>query len=186
MLEVILDGFIDTLKLIPYLLVTFILLECIEHKLNNKNYKLLSENRKFGPVIGSVLGAIPQCGFSSMSSSLFSSRVITIGTLVSVFLSTSDEMIPIMISENVSIMLLLKIIGFKILVGVIVGIIVDILFKQRENNNHIHEMCKEDNCSCDKDGIIISSIKHTLKIGLFILTANVLIDITIEILGKTV
>ena len=184
MIDVILDGVIDTLKLLPYLLVTFLLLEFMEYKLSHKNYKLLTKNNKFGPIIGSVLGALPQCGFSSMASGLFSSRVITIGTLIAVFLSTSDEMLPIMISEHTSIILLLKIVGFKVLVGIIIGIIVDLLFKQKEEHNHIHEICESDNCACEKDGIILSSIKHTLKIGLFILIANLLINIVIEKVGE--
>jgi len=184
MIDVILDGVIDTLKLLPYLFVTFIILEFIEHKLNHKNKELLSKNKKYGPFIGSILGALPQCGFSSMSSELFSSRVITIGTLVSVYLSTSDEMLPIMISEHTSIILLLKIIGFKVIIGIIVGIIVDLIIKRKEEHNHIHDLCEEDHCECEKDGIIISSIKHTLKIGLFVLIVNLLINIVIFKVGE--
>ena len=184
MLEVIQDGVLDTLKILPYLLVTFIILELIEHKLSHKNKEILSNNKKYGPFIGSILGALPQCGFSSMASELFSSRVITIGTLVAVYLSTSDEMLPIMISEKVDILLLLKIIGFKIIIGMIVGLIIDLIIKKKEEHNHIHEKCVEDKCSCEKDGIIISSIKHTIKIGLFILIVNLLLNVLIEKVGE--
>lgn len=184
MLDIILDGIVDTLKILPYLLITFILLEFIEHKLNHKNKDILSNNKKYGVFVGSILGALPQCGFSSMASNLFSSRVITIGTLVAVFLSTSDEMLPIMISEHTDILLLLKIIGFKVVVGIIVGLIVDLIFKKQEEHEHIHEMCEEDHCECEKDGIILSSIKHTLKIGLFILLANLIINIVIYKIGE--
>ena len=106
MLDVIKDGLLDTLKILPYLLITFIILEFIEHKLSHKNKDMLSKNKKYGPFIGSILGALPQCGFGAMASELFSSRVIRVGTLVSVYLSTSDEMLPIMISEKVNILLL--------------------------------------------------------------------------------
>ena len=184
MLDVIKDGVLDTLKIFPYLLITFIILEFIEHKLSHKNKEILSKNKKYGPFIGSILGALPQCGFGAMASELFSSRVITIGTLVAVYLSTSDEMLPIMISEKVDILLLLKIIGFKILIGIIVGIIIDLILKKKEEHNHIHDLCEEDHCKCEKDGIIMSSIKHTLKIGLFILIANLLINILIFKLGE--
>ena len=184
MIDVIQDGVLDTLKILPYLLVTFIILELIEHKLSHKNKEILSNNKKYGPFIGSILGALPQCGFSSMASELFSSRVITIGTLVAVYLSTSDEMLPIMISEKVDILLLLKIIGFKIIIGMIVGLIIDLILKKKEEHNHIHEICVEDKCSCEKDGIIISSIKHTIKIGLFILIVNLLLNILIEKVGE--
>ena len=184
MLDVIKDGLFDTLKILPYLLITFILLEFIEHKLSHKNKEMLSKNKKYGPVIGSILGALPQCGFSSMASELFSSRVITIGTIVAVYLSTSDEMLPIMLSENVNILLLLKIIGFKVLVGMIIGVIIDLIIKTKEESNHIHDLCEEEHCKCEKDGIILSSIKHTLKIGLFILIANLLINVIIFKVGE--
>lgn len=184
MLDVIKDGLFDTLKILPYLLITFILLEFIEHKLSHKNKEMLSKNKKYGPFIGSILGALPQCGFSSMASELFSSRVITIGTIVAVYLSTSDEMLPIMLSENVNILLLLKIIGFKVTIGMIIGVIIDLIIKNKEESNHIHDLCEEEHCKCEKDGIILSSIKHTLKIGLFILIANLLINIIIFKVGE--
>ena len=184
MLDVIKDGLFDTLKILPYLLITFILLEFIEHKLSHKNKEMLSKNKKYGPFIGSILGALPQCGFSSMASELFSSRVITIGTIVAVYLSTSDEMLPIMLSENVNILLLLKIIGFKVIIGMIIGVIIDLIIKNKEESNHMHDLCEEEHCKCEKDGIILSSIKHTLKIGLFILIANLLINIIIFKVGE--
>lgn len=187
MQECLMDGLMDTIKLLPYLLITFILLELLEHKLSKKNEKVLAKNKKYGPILGGILGALPQCGFSAMASNLFSSRVITIGTLVAIFLSTSDEMLPIMLSEQVDIMLLIKIIGFKVLVGIIVGIIVDLILRKRESKKEettISEICEHDNCHCEKDGIILSSIKHTLKIGLFILIANLGINMIIYYIGE--
>ena len=185
MKECLQDGLMDTIKLLPYLLITFLILEFLEHKMNKKNEKILTKNKKFGPIFGGLLGALPQCGFSAMASSLFSGRVITIGTLVAIFLSTSDEMLPIMLSENVDIMLLVKIIGFKILVGITVGFIVDLLIKRKEEKHvHISEICEHEHCDCKKDGIILSSIKHTIKIGLFILIANLLINVVIYKVGE--
>ena len=107
MADCLMDALMDTLKLLPYLLVTFLLLEFIEHKLSKKNEKILKKNKKVGPIVGGLLGGLPQCGFSSMSAELFSGRVITMGTLIAVFLSTSDEMLPIMLSEKVDPMLML-------------------------------------------------------------------------------
>ncbi len=186
MKDCLMDGLIDTAKLLPYLLITFIILELLEHKLSKKNEKLLKENQKVGPVLGGLLGALPQCGFSAMASSLFSGRVITIGTLVAVYLSTSDEMLPIMLSEHADTKELLLIICFKVLVGIIVGVIVDLILKKKEEktHNHIHHMCEEEHCHCDDDGIILSSIKHTIKIGLFILIANLLINLIIFKVGE--
>ncbi len=185
MLDSLLDAFLDTLKILPYLLVTFILLEMLEHKLTKKNEKILTKAKKGGPILGGLLGALPQCGFSSMAANLFSSRVITMGTLIAVFLSTSDEMLPIMISEKVDILLVLKIIGFKILVGIIIGFIVDMIYKKKkEEHEHIHDLCEDEHCDCEHDGIILASIKHSLKIALFILIANILINLIIFKVGE--
>ena len=197
--DCLMDGLLDTLKLLPYLLVTFIVLELLEHKLSKKNEKVLSKNKKFGPILGGLLGSLPQCGFSAMASNLFSGRVITIGTLVAIFLSTSDEMLPIMLSEKTDITILLRIVGFKILVGIIVGFIVDFVLRKKEEKDHeerihhhkhkgvdncISEMCEHGNCHCEKEGIIVSSIKHTLSIGLFVLIANLGINLIIYYVGE--
>jgi len=188
MIDAIVDGLIDTLKLIPFLLVTFLLLEFIEHKLSKKNEKILTKNKKFGPILGGLLGAVPQCGFSSMAANLFSARVITMGTLIAVFLSTSDEMLPIMIGEHRNIKELLLIVGFKVIVGIIIGFIVDIIFKHKDKeedeHEHIEEMCEHEHCNCKHENIFISSIKHTIKIALFILIANLGINLIIYFIGE--
>lgn len=184
MIDCLLDALLDTLKLLPYLLITFLLLELLEHKLSKKSEKILSKNKKYGPALGGVLGGLPQCGFSAMAANLFSSHIITIGTLIAIFLSTSDEMLPIMLSENVDFSIILKIIGFKVIVGIIIGFMVDLFYQRKDKNNNINEMCEHDHCHCDKDGVIISSIKHTLKTGLFILIANILIGLIIFFVGE--
>jgi hypothetical protein len=185
MLDILLDALFDTLKLLPYLLVTFLVLEYLEHKLSKKNEKVLANNKKYGPIFGGLIGGIPQCGFSAMASNLFSSRVITIGTLIAVFLSTSDEMLPIMIGEKMEILSILSIIGFKVLVGIIIGLFVDIVFNKYNKNHHeIHHMCEEEHCECENDGILLSSIKHTIKIGLFILIANIIIGLLLNYIGE--
>ena len=186
MKDCLVDGLIDTLKLLPFLLITFIVLEFIEHKLSKKNQNVLSKSKKYGPFLGGVLGALPQCGFSAMAANLFSVKVITMGTLIAVFLSTSDEMLPIMISEKVELLLLIKILVFKIIVGIFIGFMVDFLYQKKQDvkKEDIGEICEHDHCSCKKDGIILSSIKHTIKIGLFILIANLLINVIIFKIGE--
>lgn len=184
MKECIVDALIDTLKLFPYLLITFLLLEFLEHKLDNKNEQLLRKNKKIGPLVGSILGALPQCGFSAMASSLFSSKVITMGTLIAVFLSTSDEMLPIMVGEKMPIVNILQIIGFKVLIGIFIGFIVDLIWKSQKEHEHIHELCESEHCSCEEEGIFLSSLKHTLKIVLFILIANVILNSIIYFIGE--
>ena len=186
MQDALIEGLIDSLKLLPYLFITFLFLEIIEHKLSNKNEKLLRTNKKIGPVAGGLLGGLPQCGFSAMASNLFSSRVITTGTLIAIFLSTSDEMLPIMLSEQVNILVLLRIVGFKVLIGITVGYIIDLIFRknEEEKKEHIHELCEHENCHCEEEGVILSSVKHTLKIGLFILIANLSINLIIYYIGE--
>ena len=187
MMDVLMDALIDSLKLLPYLFVTFIILEFFEHKLSKKNEKLLTKNRKYGPILGGMLGAFPQCGFSTMASNLYSSGVITVGTLIAVFLSTSDEMLPIMLGEKINPMTIFKIVGFKVVVGIILGLIIDVIYKRINKKNkkkEIHDLCEKEHCDCEHDGILLSSIKHALKIGLFILLANVSINLIIYYLGE--
>ena len=185
MLDCLLDGLMDTIKLLPYLFVTFLVLEFMEHKMSKKSQKILEKNQKFGPILGGLLGALPQCGFGTMCASLFSSKVITMGTVIAVFLSTSDEMLPIMISEKADPMILLRLIGFKVVVGIIVGLFVDFLYHQKhDNEDHIHDLCEHDHCSCEHDNLFVSSLKHTLKIGFFILVANLVINLIIFFIGE--
>lgn len=186
MKECLIDCLVDTLKLLPYLLITFLVLELIEHKISNKNQKILSKNKKYGPIFGGLLGALPQCGFSSMAANLFSARVITMGTLIAIFLSTSDEMLPIMLSEKVDIMILLKIIVFKIAIGIVIGFIIDLLYRKSNDSKDIKikDVCEHEHCNCEKHSIIVSSLIHTLKIGLFILIVNLFINIVIYKIGE--
>ena len=184
MMDCIMDGLIDTLKLLPYLLVTFLVLEFIEHKLSKKNQKVLEKNKKLGPLLGGLLGALPQCGFSSMAANLFSARVITMGTLIAVFLSTSDEMLPILLSEKADIKLILGIVGFKVVVGIIIGFIIDLIYRKKTEKEEIKDLCEHDHCDCKHKNIIVASIIHTLKIGLFVLIANLLINLIIYKVGE--
>ena len=101
MLEVIEDTILDSIKLFPFLFITYLIMEYIEHRTSNKAKETIKKSGKFGPLIGSLLGIVPQCGFSVSATNLYAGSVITLGTLISVYLSTSDEMIPVMISESV-------------------------------------------------------------------------------------
>ena len=183
MLDVIKDSLLDVLKLIPFLFVAFLLLEYIEHKINKKNEKILVNNKKLGPVVGGVLGAFPQCGFSAMATKLFSSRVITLGTLIAVYLSTSDEMLPILISNGAKIEVILKIIGIKVLIGIVIGFIIDLVYRKKEEKHHIHEECVHDHCHCEK-GIFKSSLHHTISIIVYLLITILLLNTVIYYVGE--
>ena len=172
MKEVIIDSLIDTLKLIPFLIIVFLFMELLEHKFSKKSKNIIKNSGNIGPIYGSLLGVIPQCGFSVAATNLFSARIISIGTLVAVYLSTSDEMLPIMLSEKVPIITLAKVIGLKILIGMLVGFIVDLILKKDEKE-HVHDLCEHSHCSCD-ESIFKSVIIHTLNITFFILVIAII------------
>ncbi|MBR3660676.1 MAG: arsenic efflux protein [Bacilli bacterium] len=178
MIDIILDTLIDLLKIIPFLFAAFLIMEYFEHNLKSK--KLIS-NKKYGPLLGSILGAVPQCGFSVMATNLYGARVITIGTLMAVYLSTSDEMLPLLISNHASIKLVITIILIKIIIGIIFGYLLDLFYKKENKNNY--EICKHDHCHCD-DNIFKSSIIHTLKISLYILITTFILNTLIYYLGE--
>lgn len=183
MKEVILDTIIDSLKLIPFLLVAFLIIELLEHKLNNKTKNIITKSKKIGPIIGSLLGVIPQCGFSVMATNLYITRIITLGTLISIYLSTSDEMLIIMISEKVEISLILKILLIKIFFGIIYGLIIDkIINKKKKDKETNYELCDEEHCDCNHS-ILLSAIKHTLHITLFIFIITLIINTIFTLLG---
>jgi len=185
MKEVILDTLLDTIKLIPFLFIAFLLIELMEHKLSNKSKKIITKSKKYGPVLGSLLGALPQCGFSVMATNLYVTRIITLGTLISIYLSTSDEMLPILISEKAPFNLIAKIILIKVLLGIIYGIITDILFtkvfKNKDKENY--EICDKEHCHC-KEHILLSALKHTLKIALFILITTFILNTLFHYVGE--
>lgn len=183
MKEVILDTIIDSLKLIPFLLVAFIIIELLEHKLNNKTKNIITKSKKVGPIIGSLLGVIPQCGFSVMATNLYITRIITLGTLISIYLSTSDEMLIIMISEKVQLSLILKILLIKIFFGIVYGLIIDkIINKKKKDKETNYELCDEEHCDCNHS-ILLSAIKHTLHITLFIFIITLIINTIFTLLG---
>lgn len=184
MIDIILDTIIDGLKLFPFLFIAFLILEMFEHKISNKNKKIIKKSGKFGPLLGGILGAFPQCGFSVLATNLYAARIITIGTLVAIYLSTSDEMLPIMLSEGASIDIILKLIGLKVIIGILFGFIIDFLFrKSKENKDYIHELCDEEHCDCNH-GILKSSLKHTMNIFIFIVITTFLLNIVMEFYGE--
>ncbi len=181
-MHTLIHSLIDTLKLIPFLLISFIIMEYIEHKI--KSPKKIKKINKYGPLTGSVLGLIPQCGFSVVSATLYSAKVITLGTLLAIFLSTSDEMLPILVANKTDINIIIKLLFTKFILGLFFGILVDITHKTKLSNN-ISEICDEEECRC-KEGIVKSSIIHTVKIASFIFLINIVLNLFIdtELLSK--
>lgn len=182
MVDIITDTLLDALKLLPFLFVAFLLMEYVEHKMSNRSKQGLKKAGKAGPIIGSLLGAIPQCGFSVAATNLYSTNIITIGTLIAIYLSTSDEMLPILISEHANIGLIVSTILVKIAIGMAIGIIIDLIFKNRRRKN-IKDFCKEEHCNCEH-GILKSAIRHTINILLFIIVVELILNVAVGYLGS--
>lgn len=190
MLEIIKDTLIDAIKLLPFLFITYLIMEYIEHKMGEKSKNAIKKSGKFGPFFGSILGVFPQCGFSVSATNLYAGRVITLGTLIAVYLSTSDEMLPIFISEAVSPIIILKIIGIKLIIGIIAGFIIDLVInifyknKQKKQNDDIEHICEEEHCHCNQKGIFKSALHHTLNIFLFIILITFIINVIVYFVGE--
>lgn len=193
MLEVLLEATIDSIKLLPFLFITYLIMEYIEHKTTEKTQNIIKKSGKFGPILGGILGIFPQCGFSAAAANLYAGKVITLGTLIAIFLSTSDEMIPILISEAAPVSLIIKILGIKLVIGIIIGIIIDLIgqvlnkrkhVEHKEEIEEIGSICEHEHCNCNEEGILKSSIKHTINIFIFILIISIVINVIIYIIGQ--
>ena len=162
----------DTIKLLPFLFLTYFGMEYLENRAGEKTIAMLSNTGKKGPLIGGLLGIIPQCGFSAAAANLYAGGVITVGTMVAVFLSTSDEMLPILISGRADTKEILLILGSKVLVGIIAGLFVDFGVRRISGGGQkglrIQEICEREHCHCEEGGILKPALVHTVRIAIFI------------------
>ncbi len=151
-LDSVLDAVIDSLKLLPFLLITYLVMEYIEEKAGERSGEMVEKSGRFAPLAGGLLGAVPQCGFSAAASNLYAGRVITPGTLIAIFLSTSDEMLPIFISERVEGTFIIGVLALKVVIGVVAGYIVDFVYYSCMKKQHqpidIHHICEKEHCHC--------------------------------------
>ena len=204
----------DTLYLIPFLFVTYLAMEWLEHKAGDKAEEAVRRAGAAGPVVGALVGIVPQCGFSAAAATLWAGRVITLGTLFAVFLSTSDEMLPIFLAEQVAPMTILKIMGVKLIIGMVMGFVVDAairLARRDREKLRIHELCERDHCHCNGDcetceqqpelaydfehdeahehhheggSILRSALKHTVQVTVFIFVITLVLDGALELVGE--
>lgn len=191
LLDALLDAGIDTLKLIPFLFITYLIMEALERKTGEVTAKKLSDVGRVGPLFGGLFGIVPQCGFSTAASSLYAGGLISIGTLLSVFLSTSDEMLPIFISEKVAIPLMLKILLSKAAIGIVSGFAVDAMLRftrfKYKTEQRISELCEEEHGDDEEDkGVFIDALRHTLHITIFIFLISFALTFLVEGLGEDV
>ena len=189
MLELILHALehalLDGLKLLPFLFLTYLAMEWLEHRAGDKVNEWVRKSGKFGPLVGGLLGVVPQCGFSAAASNLYAGRLITLGTLLAIYLSTSDEMLPILISQQAPVLLILELLLAKAGIGMAAGFLIDLFCRKPavEQDQGIHEFCEHEYCKCEK-GILKSAVIHTLKIAFFVILIGFGLELVFELVGE--
>lgn len=192
LLDCTLDAGIDTLKLFPFLFATYVVMEAIERRTEESSGQLILMKRagSLGPVLGGLIGIVPQCGFSAAASSLYAGGLISLGTLLSVFLSTSDEMLPLLISSQVSIRVMVQILLYKALIGILSGLAADFTLKHILHKSpelkHIHDLCEDEHCGCEEEegSLLRAALIHTLHIALFVLVISLALNLLVESFGE--
>lgn len=177
-LDAVLDALTDSIVIIPILLLTYLLMEWLEHRAKEKSLDVIRMSGKLGPLFGGLVGIVPQCGFSGAAASFFAADSITLGTLIAIFMATSDEMLPILISEAMAPAIIIKILAIKCTVGIICGYLVDLVIKRKPKIeiNHITDLCNQEKCDCDKN-IFVSALKHTIEITIWIFIISAVINV---------
>jgi Protein of unknown function (DUF2899). len=204
--EILVDALIDTAKMIPFLFIIYIGIEYMEFKLGDNLIKKVKKAGRIAPAAGALFGLVPQCGFSVMATALYAKRVVTIGTLLAVYLSTSDEALPIILSQPGKVKLLVPLLLSKLLIALIAGYTIDYIVFRRKNNTAETEICAsvevagntskdsidEKGCcghSCptpkiDLKELLLHPLKHTLKVFIFLFLASLLINFVILEVGE--
>ena len=190
MLEVIADAFLDTLKVFPFLLVIYILIEFLEHKTSFTHNKKILQGR-LAPLIGSATGLVPQCGFSVRAAKLYDKGLIRTGTLIAVFLATSDEAFIILLSSGTSAAAIMPIVVIKLFVGAAAGYLINLLlFKEKPSEPEPLEDIHAYSCGREHDGkselkvFLIEPLLHSLKIAFYLLVVNIAFGLIIDAVGE--
>lgn len=185
MLDVLLDALTDSLKMLPFLFAAYFLIEYLEHKASEKMTRSLQSLGPWGPVGGAVLGIVPQCGFSVAAANFYAGRLISLGTLLSVFIATSDEAIPILLAHPDQLHYIWPMLLIKLLSAIAVGLLVDFCmrrFMKPRNEKPFEELCAD--CDCEHHSVLASALRHTVEIFLFILLVNLLLGLAIHFVGE--
>lgn len=194
MWDTLLDCLLDSLKdcafMLPILFLAYLFMEFVEKKAGERLNRAVAKVGVAGPALGGMLGAVPQCGFSGAIAGFYAAGIVSLGTLLSVFLSTSDEMLPILIGKlgdegsAITVALIVKVLLFKVIGGIIAGFAVNgvmRLFRRRRmsGSDHIHEFCEQENCDCE-ESIWLSALKHTAKVIALIFAVTLVINFIFE------
>lgn len=182
LMEVVSDAVLDCVKALPFLLLAFLLMEAAEKYYGRYINRILKRSQSAGPAVGALLGCVPQCGFSIMASNLYAGGMITLGTLLAVFLSTSDEAILLMMANPERSGDILRLIGVKILIAVIAGYGVDLLLRGRKKEHTMDQICVSCHCH-EEQGIFKAALRHTIRLFGFLLLFTIALNLILEVVG---
>lgn len=184
-------AFFDTIKIMPFIFLIYLVIEYLEHRNNTYLSHRLMGHQKRGAVFGAIFGSIPQCGFSVIASDMYSRRAITLGTLIAVFAATSDEAIPIILTEPGQWKLMAGIIGIKLVIAVFCGLVIDMILNKSERDvdehtchEHQHHDHFHGNCETCEGGPVRSALVHTVRIFIFIFIVSFVLTFLIETMGE--
>lgn len=195
MFNQILDAVLDALKdgalSIPILFIAYLLMELLERSKKLNEGILHGYSRKAGPLLGGILGVIPQCGISGAAATLFSTGSITVGTMLAVFFATSDEMLPVMLSSlteknDLGVGSIALIVLSKAVLGIALGYLADaVLGRWFRTQKDIHSFCTREHCSCDEEegNVFVSALKHTLKIAIMLILVTIVLNLLFSFIG---
>ena len=175
-------ALLDTVRMVPFLLAAFLILEAVEHYSNQYMNRVLGKVGKAGPVVGALFGCVPQCGFSVAAANLYSGGVITLGTLLAVFLSTSDEAVLILLGHPGSGRVIGQLLLGKVLIGILFGYLTDLVLRKKKEEKHIEELCRSCGCS-DHGGIVKPALRHTIHLTVYILVFTFVLTLLLEWIG---
>ena len=184
--DILADTLLDSLKILPFLFLAFVIMELLEHRANGKIERFFAKAGKAGPAAGALLGCVPQCGFSVLCANLYSGGVVTLGTLIAVFLSTSDEAVLLLAAAPQQLPALFKLLLCKVVIAVAAGYLVDFFGRKRNRQSvgSLHEICDHEHCGCEKhNNIWIPALLHTVKIFGFLLLFTFLLNFLVALLG---
>ncbi len=169
---------------LPILYITYLIMELLEHRAGDRVNGLISRAGKVAPLFGGLLGAVPQCGFSAAAAGLYAGRVISLGTLLAVFLSTSDEMVPVLLAGRMPPLSVLLLVGVKATAAIVCGFAVDLLYRPNRTEGHVEELCEQDGCHCEGKSVFLAALWHALRVALFIFLASFVLHTAIGMVGE--
>lgn len=186
---------LEALTLIPFLYLTYLCMELLERRAGEKTERIISRAGKAGPVLGALLGVVPQCGFSAAGAGLYAARLVSTGTLVAIFLSTSDEMLPLLISAGVPLPKTLTILGIKVAFACIAGFAIDAVAHltrkgkcddghDHDHGEHIGELCRSGHCDCDHRPMWLAALIHTAQIAVTVFAVSTVLHLAVELIGQ--